>query len=161
MTAVLLALAFVLGYFTAAIVAKRRRRPVRIVLTLPVLVKRGVIMPNLEIPINSTEYVPIQTKDADGNIVPPPPGDTFTATSSDPSITPSISAMPSGPLQGALATALLTGATEASNVTITVSDADGLAVATQVCDVVAGPPKTIFLDVSDAVNVPNAPPAAK
>ena len=113
-------------------------------------------MPNLEIGVNSTEYVPIQTKDAEGNIVPPPAGDTFTAASSDPSITPSVGVMPSGPLQGQVAAVLVAGATEAQNVTITVSDADGLTQATQVCDVVAGAPKSIFLDVTDAVNVPNA-----
>lgn len=151
-----LVLALVAGYGVAELVQRmRRRRPVKIVLVLPLIEKQGVIMPNLEIGVNSTEYVPIQTKDAEGNVVPPPAGDTFTATSSDPSITASVGVMPSGPLQGQVAAVLAAGAAEASNVTVTVSDADGLTVATQVCDVVAGPPKSIFLDVTDAVNVPN------
>lgn len=131
--------------------------PVRIVLALPIITRNGVTMPNLEIPVNSTEYVAIQTKDALGNIVPPQAGDTFAAASSDPSITPSVGTMPSGPLAGALAAVLATGATAAQNVTITVTDADGLPQVTQVCDVVVGPPASIFLDVADAVNVPKGP----
>lgn len=116
-------------------------------------------MANLEIGINTTEYVPIQTKDAAGDVVPPPPGDTFTVTADNAALTASIGTMPSGPLQGATCAVLVAGATEAANITVTVTDADGLTAATQVCDVVAGPPSSIFLDVSDAINVPNTPHA--
>lgn len=138
-----------------------RKRPARIVLTLPLIAKKGVIMPNLEIGINSTEYVPIQTKDAEGDVVPPPAGDTFTVTSSDPSIVASVGTMPSGPLQGAACAVLVAGTTESQNVSVTLTDADGLTAYTQLCDVVGGPPASDFLDVADAINVPNAPPAAK
>lgn len=162
----LLALVFVFIYLQfqriEKLLKKGSRSPaVRIVLALPIIKRNGVIMPNLEIPINSTEYVPLEFKDANGDIVGPPAGDTFTPVSSDPSITPTISTMPSGPLSGALAVALATGATPASNVTITVTDQDGLQQAQQVCDVVAGAPASIFLDVADAVNVPNPGGAAK
>lgn len=139
----------------------------KIVLALPLLIrnstKEGSPMPNLEIPINSTEYVAIQGKDADGNIVPPQPGDVFTPVSSDPSITPSIppNGMPSGPLQGAVCVALATGGTATANVTITVTDQDGEQQAQQVCDVVAGPPTSIYLDIADAINVPNPQGQAK
>lgn len=117
-------------------------------------------MANLEIGLNTTEYVPIQTKDAEGNLTPPPSGDTFTVASDNAALVASVGTMPSGPLSGQACAVLVAGATEASNITITVTDADGLTAATQVCDVVAGPPTSIFLDVSDAVNVPNTPPSS-
>jgi hypothetical protein len=141
--------------FAASEFCRPKRRPVTIILTVPITAKEGIPIPNLEISLNTTEYVPIQTKDANGDVVAPPAGDTFSVASSDPSITASVGTMPSGSLAGQVCAVLAAGGTEATNVTITVTDQDGLTAATQVCDVVAGPPSSIFLDVADAVNVPS------
>lgn len=116
-------------------------------------------MADFQIPLNSTAFIPIQTLDANGNVVPPPPGDTFTAASNNPAIAALIGAMPSGPLQGAIAAQLTTSTTVISGVEITVTDSAGLTPGTLACDVIGGAPVSISLDAAGAVIEPNTPPA--
>ena len=113
-------------------------------------------MPNFELNVGNTAFVPIQTLDASGKPVLPPAGDTFTVVSSNTAaLTASVGVMPSGPLQNAAA-AVLVGLTVAAGVTATLTDSDGLTADVQIVDVIpaADPPTTDFLDISDAVVVP-------
>ena len=133
-----------------------RSPAVRLALVTPIVTKEGNQVANYELNVGNTAYVPIQTLDAGGKPVPPPAGDTFTVASSDTVNAPvSISTMPSGPLAGQAAAAIV-GVGAAAGVTITLTDADNLTAGTQIVDVIpaADPPTTDFLDISDAVVVP-------
>ena len=135
----------------------RQKPAVRLALVLPVLTTKGEkAMPNYELNVGNTAYVPIETLDASGKPVPPPAGDTFTVASSNPTaMTASIGVMPSGPLQNQTA-AVLVGLAVGAGVTATLTDSDGLTADVQIVDVIpaADPPVTDFLDISDAVVVP-------
>jgi hypothetical protein len=98
-------------------------------------------MPNLEILNDTIVTIPIQTQDAEGGVVSPPPGDTFTAVSSLPN---SLGASVVG------SSLVLTPLVQASpGITVTVSDADGLAQAVQICDIVPDlSPKNVVLDIA-------------
>ena len=128
-------------------VIRPRKRPIKIVLTLPTITtKEGTLLPNLEILNDTVVTIPIQTQDAEGSVVPAPSGDTFTVVSSlQGSLGAAISADSSGN-----PTLVLTPLVQASpGITITVSDADGLAQAVQICDIVPDlTPKNIVLDIA-------------
>src|ERR1700677_2197843 len=78
-----LVVGFVLGLLVA-LSGRRRGRPAKIVLPLPLVTRNGVPMPNLEILNDTVVTIPIQTQDSAGVVVAPPTGDTFTAVSSLP-----------------------------------------------------------------------------
>ena len=119
-------------------------------------------MANFEIANDTVAFVPIQTLDSAGNVVPAPSGDTFTVTSSDTaSLTATVGTMPSGPLQGQPAAVLTPLVQEAANITVTLTDADNLTAGVQIVDVIAGVATTDFLDVSGAVTQPQVQPPAK
>jgi hypothetical protein len=138
----------------------QRSPAVRLVLALPIVITKEKQMPNYELNVGNTAYVPIETLDAGGKPVPPPTGDTFTVVSSNPTAaTATVGTMPSGPLSGAAA-AVIVGLTVAAGITVTLTDADGLTADVQIVDVIPAldPPTTDFLDISDAVVV-TTPPA--
>lgn len=139
-----------------SIYRKRHKRPVRIYLPLPVITRKGTILPNFEIQDDTVATIPIQVEDSAGVVVPPTSGDTFTAISSTPSLGVSVGADSSGN-----PTLILTPTVQASpNITVTVSDADGLTAATLVCDIVPDlSPKTVFIDVAGATTAPQPPPS--
>ena len=158
---IFLALVFLAGYLFASLFPKRRKRPSKLALTLPIVTTKGdILLPNYELANDAVAYIPIQTLDAGGNPVPPPSGDIFTVTSSAPtSLGAAIGSMPSGPLQGQPAAVLTPLVQTAPGVTVTLTDSDNLTAGTQLVDVITGTPTTDFLDVSAAVTVPQAPPA--
>ena len=137
------------------------KRSVTLSLALPILTtKGGKPMANYELANDTVAYIPIQTLDAGGNPTPPPAGDIFTVTSSEPtSLTATVGTMPSGPLQGQPAAVLTPLVQTAAGITVTLTDSDNLTAGTQIVDVIVGVPTTDFLDVSAAVTVPQAPPA--
>jgi hypothetical protein len=136
-----------------------RNPAVRLALvTTIVITKEGNQVPNYELNVGNTAYVPIQTLDAGGKPVPPPTGDVFTVASSDTVNLPvTLGTMPSGPLQGQ-ACAGIVGVGVVAGATITLTDSSGLTADVQIVDVIpaADPPTTDFLDISDAVVVKTA-----
>jgi hypothetical protein len=135
----------------------RWRRSVKIALSLPTITtKGGTPMPNLEILNDTIVTIPIQTQDAEGVVVAPPTGDTFTVVSSLPnSLGATIGADSNGN-----PTLVLTPLVQASpGITVTVSDADGLTQAVQICDIVADlTPKNVVLDVAAETTTPQPVP---
>jgi hypothetical protein len=137
----------------------KRGRPAKLALVLPALTTKGdKPVPNYELNVGNTAYVPIQTLDVNQLPVPPPSGDVFTVVSSNlAAATVTVGVMPSGPLQGAAA-AVVVGLTVAPGITVTLTDSDNLTADIQIVDVIAAldPPTTDFLDISAAVVVPTA-----
>lgn len=125
---------------------------VSIALALPrVSAKDGTPIPNFELQNDKVYTVAILTQDSAGQTVPAPSGDTFTAVASD---TTSLQVAVTG---GSLVlTPLVQGA---SNVTVTVSDADGLTADVQIFDIVSDlTPTNIVLDLADATTTPQPVP---
>jgi hypothetical protein len=146
-----------------SLLAPRTGAPVRIALALPIRTRNGKIMANYELANDSVDDIMITVMDSSGNLVAPPPGDVFTALSSDPlTVNAMIATMPSGPNIGK--TSLRINALKklsTAPVTVTVSDADALQSDMITVDVVAdATPKTIKLDVVDALHTPQAVPAS-
>ena len=114
-------------------------------------------MPNFEIKDDTVITVPIHTTNSAGVVEPAPAGDVFTVTSSSPSLGVAIGSDASGN-----PTLILTPLVQASpNITVTVSDKAGLAVATQIVDIVQdNTPTNVVLDLADATSAPQAVPTA-
>jgi hypothetical protein len=128
-------------------------KAVRISLLLPTITQEGKHMPNFELKNTQVATVGIVARDADGDIVPAPAGDVFSAVSSDPA---SLGVAVNGnntvwtPLKRA-----------AAGITVTVSDSAGLAVDVQIVDIVADlTPKTVGLDLAGATFADQPEPAA-
>jgi hypothetical protein len=140
-----------------------RRIPVRITLALPVVIlKDGTPMANYELLDDTVAYIAINTVDAGGDVVPAPSGDVFSAAISDAtSLTATIGVMPSGPLAGAVALVLTPLKLAVSGLTVTVSDSAALTNVVLTVDIVTDlTPKSITLDTTDAVLVPQAAPTS-
>lgn len=114
-------------------------------------------MANFEIKNDEVVSVPIKTTNAAGVVEPMTAGDTFTATSDHPdSLGVAISADGAGnPLL------VLTPLVQASaGITVTVADADGLASAIQLVDIVQDvTPTNVVLDLADATHANQAVPS--
>lgn len=152
---------FVVGFIAGLLIStllRRKPRPVRIALPLPTVTRKGILVPNLEILNDTVVTIPIQTQDAAGQVVPAPPGDTFTAASS---LTASLGAAIAADANGN-PTLVLTPLVQASpGITVTVSDADGLTQAVQICDIVADlTPKNVVLDIAAETTTPQPVPGA-
>jgi hypothetical protein len=141
--------------------AKASSHATRIALALPVITRNGKIM-NFELTDDTVAAIAIHTVDANGDVVPAPTGDIFTAVSSDPTkMTATIGTMPSGPMMGATALILTPMVKLASNLTATVTDKAALTMEMLIVDIVANlTPKAISLDTVDAVMTPQAVPAS-
>jgi hypothetical protein len=144
---------------TIAILAilQETSRPVSIALELPTRRKKGAVMPNLELPNDEILTILIKTNDGGGVAVPPPAGDTFSVTTSSPSLNAVIVSDASGN-----PTVSINATVQASpSLSFTVSDKAGLAVATQIVDIVPDlTPTNIVLDIADATHVSQPVPTA-
>lgn len=165
MTALVILLVGVVALLALELLRAHRRHhkpATRLALITPIVItKEETKIPNYELNVGNTAFVPIQTLDAAGKPVPPPDGDVFTVASDNAAVAAvAIGTMPSGPLAGQAAAAIV-GVTAGAGVNITLTDSAGLTADVQIVDVipVADPPTTDFLDISDAVVVPT-PPAA-
>jgi len=122
--------------------------PTKIVLAIPQVTRKGVIMPNYELEDDTVATIPIQTTNSAGVVEPPPAGDTFTVTSSSPSLGVAVVTSP------VLALVLNPLVQASPNITVTVSDSSGLKVATQLVDIVADvTPTNVILDLAGATTV--------
>lgn len=130
--------------------------PTQIVLALPTITRKGVLVPNYELKDDTVATVPILTTNSAGVVEPPPTGDIFSVTSSNPaSLTAAI-----GQTAAGNPAVVLTPLVQASpGLTFTVSDSAGLKVATQIVDIVQDTtPTNIILDLADATTVPQPVP---
>ena len=135
-----------------------RQKPAKIYLPLPVITRKGKIMPNYELKNDTVATIPIQTTNSLGTVEPVPAGDVFSAVSSNvaslgAAISKDASSNP---------TLVLTPMVQASpNISVTVSDSAGLVVAMQLVDIVMDNTDTnIILDLSGATMTPQAVPTA-
>jgi hypothetical protein len=133
----------------AALERRAKQRPVRIDLALPeVKTKEGTKMANFELQDDKVYTIPILTRDAAGDVVAAPAGDTFSVVSSNPA---SLDATVGADANGAPAVVLTPMVQASPNLTVTVSDSAGLEVDTQGFDIVGDlTPKAIGLDLSGA-----------
>jgi hypothetical protein len=129
--------------------------PTKIVLAIPRVTRKGVLMPNYELEDDTVATIPIQTTNSAGVVEPPPAGDTFTATSSSPSLGVAVVTSP-------VLALVLTPLVQASpGITVTVKDSAGLTVATQLVDIVQDvTPTNIILDLAGATTVSQPVPTA-
>lgn len=112
---------------------------------------------NFPIPNDEVINIPIETANSAGSVETDPAGDTFTASSSDPtSLAASISTLSSS------AELVLTPLVQlATGVTVTVSDSAGMTAATLVCDIVEDvTPTHLVLNVANATHTSQPVPAA-
>lgn len=137
----------------------RRHRAVRIALALPHFrYKDGrKVPPNFELQNDKVAFVPILTLDAEGTPVAAPTGDTFSVSSSSPaSLLATIATV-----NGAVGVSLTPQVQASPNLTVTVTDSDGLSSYAQLVDIVADTtPKAISLDVADATFTAQPEPTA-
>ncbi len=140
-------------------VAYACRRPVKIALGLPRRVtKRGKVMANFELLNDEVVTIPILTDDAAGAAVPPPSGDVFTATSSNPT---SLGVAIGATASGAPAVVLTPLVQVSPGLVVTVSDSKGLSSFALTVDIVADTtPKAIILDIADATEVSQPVPTS-
>jgi len=120
-------------------------------------------MANYELANDSVDDLMITVVNNLGVIVPAPAGDVFTVVSGDAAMVNAIIAtMPSGPHVGTPSLRMnALKQLSTAPVTVTVSDSSGLQNATLIVDVVADlTPKSITLDVVDAIHTPQAVPPA-
>jgi hypothetical protein len=135
----------------------RGTRATKIVLSLPIIHRKGKLMANFELPNDEVVSIPISTADAAGTIEPSPPNDTFSAVSSNPaSLGASVSVVAGNPML------VLTPLVQVSpGITVTVSDSAGLAQAALVVDIVADTTDTtIVLNTAAATEVSQPVPTA-
>lgn len=114
-------------------------------------------MPNFELSDDKVATVTILVRDAAGDVVPAPAGDTFSVASSSPSLGVAIGADAAG-----APAVVMTPMVQASpGITVTVSDSAGLMAFAQVVDIVPDvAPKAIGLDLANAAEVDQPPPTA-
>lgn len=127
-----------------------RPKPIRIKLELPTITRKGKVMANYELMNDEVVTITIKTTDSSGKVEPYPPGDVFTAVSSNPaSLGVSIGADAAG--NPAL---ILTPLVQASpSLSVTVSDSAGLIQAIQGVDIVPDVSDTnIILDLASATH---------
>lgn len=133
-------------------------RATNIALELPtVKSKKGMLMPNFELPNDEVVTITIKTTNVVGAVEPAPVGDVFSATSSKPA---SLGVSVGTPM-GVPAITLTPLVQVSPDITVTVTDSAGLMAATLVVDIVQDvTPTNIILDVADATHVSQPVPAA-
>lgn len=135
-----------------------RGRPTRLAFELPTRTRNGTTVANFELPNDEILTITVKATNTAGAFEPIPAGDTFTATSSDPT---SINAVMGTDAFGNVAVLVNALKQAASGVTVTVTDATGLTAASQVFDVVADvTPTALVLDIADATHTPQPVPAS-
>jgi hypothetical protein len=143
--------------------------PSRIVLGLPLLIRNGKIMANIELKNDVVEWIPIWTVNSVGTLELAPTGDVFSVAMGAPAsqsgtgvpLNAVIGVMPSGDMVGAVALGMNALNKLAAGIPITVSDTSGLTVYTNLVDIVEDvTPTAVTLDLPGAVMVPQPVPAA-
>lgn len=120
-------------------------------------------MANYELANTSIDDLMITVIDDEGHIVPAPTGDVFSVVSGDPAMLNAVIAtMPSGPAAGAVSLRInALKKLSTAPITVTVTDSASLQAAELIVDIVDDlTPKTITLDIVDAVHTPQPVPAA-
>lgn len=141
-----------------SILRKPATKATKIALELPYVTRKGVHMPNYELPSDGVATITIKTTNSSGVVEPTPAGDTFAVVSSNPA---SLGAAIGKDASGAPAVVLTPLVQQSPNITITVSDSAGLAQDVQIVDIVLDVnPKNIILDLADAVVTPQPTPTA-
>lgn len=131
---------------------------VKIALELPRITRKGVIMPNYELPNDEVATITIKTTDAAGDVEAVDPTDVFTAVSSNPA---SLGVAIGKDAAGNPAIVLTPLVQNSPGLTVTVSDSKGLKQAVQLVDIVPDvTPTNIILDLVDASQSPQAVPTA-
>jgi hypothetical protein len=121
------------------IVHSLRRRPVRIGLAMPTITTKEGKPVAFQLSNDLVYVFPIQVTDAAGNVVPAPPGDSYTAVGSDNGTILGLS------VSGGNLTVTPLVATDSTPVTVTVTDQDGLQADPAQFTVAAGAPANITL----------------
>lgn len=134
------------------------RRATNLALALPTATRRGSIMTSVPLLNDQVLTIGIHATGAGGEFEPAPSGDTFTATSSDPSALQAVIGKDAGGNAALVVNALKAGN---QTVTVTISDSAGLAPVTQDFDIVADTaPVALALDVTGATHTSQAVPTA-
>lgn len=137
---------------------RRHRRATRIALELPSIRKKGVLMPNFELPNDEVVTITIKTTDSAGAVVPVPAGDTFSVVTSNPA---SLSATIGKDAGGNPALVLAALVQASPGLTVTVTDSAGLPQAILAVDIVPDvAPTNVILDLPDATHTTQAVPTA-
>lgn len=119
--------------------------------------KKGMPMPNFELPNDEVVTITIKTTNVVGVVEPIPSGDVFVVTSSKPT---SLGTRVSTDSAGNPAIVLTPMVQVSPDITVTVTDSAGLTAATLVVDIVQDvTPTNIILDVADAAHVSQPVPA--
>lgn len=114
-------------------------------------------MPNFELPNDEVVTIDIESTNSAGVVEPLPAGDTFTVTSSSPSLGAAIGVGSAG----GPAIVLTPTVQESPNITVTVTDSAGLTQVVLLVDIVQDvTPTNLVLDVADATHVSQPVPAA-
>lgn len=130
----------------------------RLAFEIPTRTRKGIPVPNFELPNDEILTVTIKATNSAGVFEPIPTGDTFTVVSSDPASLNAVMGTDASGNQAVLVNALVQ---HASNVTVTVTDSAGLTAATQIFDVVDDVTATaLALDLTTATHTPQPVPAA-
>jgi hypothetical protein len=153
-------IATILADVQAILAIVKRPKPTRIALEIPRRrSKKGVVMPNFEIPNDEIITVSVKSTDTSGAVEPFPGGDIISVASSDVASLQAVVGVDASNNPAIILTPLVQ---KASNLTITVSDSAGLTQVVQIVDIVADvAPKNLVLDLADATHtsqpVPTTP----
>lgn len=132
-------------------------RATRISLELPLITKKGVFMPNFELPNDQVATITIKTTDSAGDVEPAPTGDVFSVVSSAPA---SLNAVIGADAAGNPAVVLTPLVRVSPGINVVVSDSAGLQQFSQMVDIVEDvAPANIVLDLADATHTAQAVPA--
>lgn len=130
--------------------------PTRLAFELPTRTRNGIIMANFELANDAVYTITLKAVNSAGAFEPLPAGDTFTATSSDPTVGNAVMGVDAAGNPALVVNAM----TRAGTWTATVTDSSGLTAATQVFDNVEdATPTALVLDLADATHVPQPVPA--
>lgn len=133
-------------------------KAVKIMLELPTITRKGIVMPNYELPNDEVATITIKTTDIAGDVEAVDPTDVFTVVSSNPA---SLGAAIGKDAAGNPAIVLTPLVQNSPGLTITVSDSKGLKQAVQIVDIVPDvTPTNVILDLADATQSPQAVPTA-
>jgi hypothetical protein len=137
------------------------QKPARIALGTPLILRNGKLtMANIQLANDEILIIPILTDNADGMPVPPPAGDTFSVSSSSPSLSAVIDTTTLVP-PGTPGVKINATVQVSPGLSFTVADSSGLMAFTQGVDIVADTtPKLITLDVAHEVVQSQAVPTA-
>lgn len=137
---------------------RKGSRATKLAFELPRITRKGKPMANFELPNDQVVTVTIKATNSAGVTEPIPSGDTFTATSSNPT---SLGVAIGADAAGNPALILTPLVQNSPGLAVTVADSAGLAKASLLVDVVDDvTPANLVLDVADATHVSQPVPTA-